>query len=265
MSSLFSSFKGTAQSLTAIRRPWRDFFDITAVDIPTSSSDATTRIAQNLTHFRLNYTIILLVILCFSLIYHPLALVTFFVILLAWFFLYLARDRDEPVVIFGFLIDDRLVLAALVGLTLAGLLLTGVWGNVLAAVAVGVGFVILHAVLRSTDDLVMDDLESPYGHVLAGGDDELDSPRGDYTVKGCRLVVACTIFLVPGLCVTWFAFVHWIMSVLLLGTVVFYCGLLKGNLEGLSEMIGDWFGKLLQESSWMQVQVQQHELAVTKI
>ncbi|KAK8555997.1 hypothetical protein V6N13_070068 [Hibiscus sabdariffa] len=181
MSSLFSSFKGTAQSLTAIRRPWRDFFDITAVDIPTSSSDATTRIAQNLTHFRLNYTIILLVILCFSLIYHPLALVTFFVILLAWFFLYLARDRDEPVVIFGFLIDDRLVLAALVGLTLAGLLLTGVWGNVLAAVAVGVGSVILHAVLRSTDDLVMDDLESPYGHVLAGGDDELDSPRGDYT------------------------------------------------------------------------------------
>ncbi|KAE8728191.1 PRA1 family protein D [Hibiscus syriacus] len=179
MSSLFSSFKGTAQSLTAIRRPWRDFFDITAVDIPTS--DATTRIAQNLTHFRLNYTIVLLVILCLSVIYHPLALVTFFVIFLAWFFLYLARDRDEPIVIFGFLIDDRVVLAALVGLTVAGLVLTRVWGNVLVAVAVGVGFVFLHALLRSTDDLVMDDLESPYGHVLAGGDEELDSPRGDYS------------------------------------------------------------------------------------
>ncbi|KAK8684668.1 hypothetical protein V6N13_040684 [Hibiscus sabdariffa] len=181
MSSLFSSFKGTAQSLTAIRRPWREFFDITAVDIPSSSSDATTRIAQNLTHFRLNYTIILLVVLVLSLTYHPLALVTFFVILLAWFFLYLARDRDEPVVIFGVLIDDWIVLAALVGLTVAGLILTGVWTNILVAVAVVVGFVILHAVLRSTDDLIMDDSESPYGHMLAGADEELDSPRGDYS------------------------------------------------------------------------------------
>lgn len=83
--------------------------------------------------------------------------------------------------IFGFFIDERIVIAALFGLTVAGLVLTGVWVNVLVALAVGVGFVILHAALRSTDDLVMDDLESPYGHVLASGDDELDSPRGDYS------------------------------------------------------------------------------------
>ncbi|XP_039000070.1 uncharacterized protein LOC120125800 [Hibiscus syriacus] len=50
--------------------------------------------------------------------------------------------RDEPVVIFGFLIDDLLVLAALVGLTVAGLVLTGVWKNVLVLVAVAIGFVI---------------------------------------------------------------------------------------------------------------------------
>ncbi|KAG4131624.1 hypothetical protein ERO13_D09G224700v2 [Gossypium hirsutum] len=181
MSSLISGIKGTTQSLTALRRPWRDFFDISTVDLPSSTSDATTRIAQNLTHFRLNYTLILLLILFLSLIYHPLSLLTFLVILLAWFFLYFARDREEPVVIFGFFIDDRIVIAALFGLTVAGLVLTGVWVNVLVALAVGVGFVILHAGLRSTDDLVMDDLESPYGNVLSGGDDELDSPRGDYS------------------------------------------------------------------------------------
>ncbi|XWS13770.1 hypothetical protein CRYUN_Cryun36dG0066700 [Craigia yunnanensis] len=181
MSTLISSLKETAQSLTAIRRPWRDFLDITAVDIPSSFSNATTRIALNLTHFRLNYTIILLVILFLSLIYHPLSLLTFLVILLAWFFLYFARGRHDPVVIFGFIIDDRVVIAALFGLTVAGLILTGVWVNVLVAVAIGVSLVILHAALRSTDDLVMDDLESPYGHVLAGGDEELDSPRGDYS------------------------------------------------------------------------------------
>ncbi|KAK6254836.1 hypothetical protein SCA6_016141 [Theobroma cacao] len=181
MSTLISSLKETAQSLTAIRRPWREFLDITAVDLPSSFSDVTTRIAQNLTHFRLNYTVILLLILFLSLIYHPLSLLTFLVILLAWFFLYFARDREEPVVIFGFTIDERLVIAALFGLTVAGLVLTGVWLNVLGAVAIGASMVILHAALRSTDDLVMDDLESPYGHVLAGGDEELDSPRGDYS------------------------------------------------------------------------------------
>ncbi|XVF28706.1 hypothetical protein REPUB_Repub15cG0053100 [Reevesia pubescens] len=181
MSTLISTLKETAQSLTAIRRPWRDFLDITAVDFPSSFSDATTRIAQNLTHFRLNYTIILLLILFLSIIYHPLSLLTFLVVLLAWFFLYFARDREEPVVIFGFTIDDRLVIAALLGLTVAGLVLTGVWVNVLVAAAIGGSLVILHAALRSTDDLVMDDLESPYGHVLAGGDEELDSPRGDYS------------------------------------------------------------------------------------
>ncbi|XVF66558.1 hypothetical protein PTKIN_Ptkin10aG0046600 [Pterospermum kingtungense] len=181
MSTLISSLKETASSLTAIRRPWRDFLDITAVDLPSSISDATTRIAQNLTHFRLNYTIFLLLILFLSLIYHPLSILTFLVILLAWFFLYFARDRQEPVVIFGFTIDDWLVIAALIGLTIAGVVLTSVLVNVLLAIAVGSSLVILHAALRSTDDLVMDDLESPYGHVLAGGDEELDSPRGDYS------------------------------------------------------------------------------------
>ncbi|XP_022761111.1 PRA1 family protein D-like [Durio zibethinus] len=181
MSTLISSLKDTAQSLTAIRRPWRDFLDITAVDFPSSFSDATTRIAQNLTHFPLNYTILLLLILFLSLIYHPLSVLAFLVILLAWFFLYFGRDREEPIVIFGLTIDDRLVIAALFGLTVAGLVLTGVWVNVLVAVAIGASLVILHAALRSTDDLLMDDLESPYGHVLAGRDEELDSPRGHYS------------------------------------------------------------------------------------
>ena len=181
MSTLISSFKETAHSLTATRRPWRDFLDITAVDFPSSFSDATTRIAQNLTHFRLNYTIILLLIPFLSLIFHPLSLLAFLVILLAWFFLYFARDRQEPIVIFGFTINDWLVIGALIGLTIAGLALTGVWVIVLVAVAIGGSLVILHAALRCTDDLVMDDLESPYGHVLAGGDEELDSPRGDYS------------------------------------------------------------------------------------
>ncbi|XVE65907.1 hypothetical protein DITRI_Ditri08aG0037500 [Diplodiscus trichospermus] len=238
MSTLISSFKETAQSLTAIRRPWRDFLDITAVDFPPSFSEATTRIALNVTHFRLNYTIILLLVLFLSLIYHPLSILTFIVILLAWFFLYFARDREEPVVIFGFTVNDFLVIGALIGLTIAGLVLTGVWVNVFVAVAIGCGLVILHAALRSTDDLVMDDLESPYGHVLAGGDEELDSPRGDYSVSP-----------------------H------------FQCRLTRESIEGLSEIIQHRVGKLIEESpsiqqlldSWLESCIMSSRLRTIKV
>lgn len=70
-----------------------------------------------------------------------------------------------------------MVIGVLFAVTLTGLVLTHVWVNVLVSVVVGVGLVILHAGLRSTDDLVMDE-ESPYGVLL---DDLDDSPRGAYS------------------------------------------------------------------------------------
>lgn len=71
------------------------------------------------------------------------------------------------------------MIGALFAGTVTGLVLTHVWVNVLVSVVVGAVLVILHAGLRSTDDLVMDDQESPFGLLL----DDLDggSPRGSYT------------------------------------------------------------------------------------
>ncbi|GKU98260.1 hypothetical protein SLEP1_g11284 [Rubroshorea leprosula] len=108
------------------------------------------------------------------LIYHPFSLIIFLVIIIAWVFLYLARE--EPLLVCGYIITDRVVVAALFAVTVFGLVLTGVWVNVLVASVIRVGLVVLHKALRSTDDLVMDDLDSSYGHVLG---DDLDSPRGD--------------------------------------------------------------------------------------
>ncbi|KAI9193951.1 hypothetical protein LWI28_001663 [Acer negundo] len=159
-----SRVKSTAQSLTSTRRPWRDFLDLSSFNLPISLSDATTRISQNLTHFRVNYTIILLSILFLSLIYHPVSLIVFLLTLVAWFFFYFGRE--EPLTVFGFVVDDRAVAAALFVVTVIALVLTHVWANVLVSVGVGVGLVILHAGLRSTDDLVMDDQESPYAVLL---------------------------------------------------------------------------------------------------
>lgn len=177
---LVSRLKETARSIAAIRRPWRDFLDLTALGFPFSLSEATTRITQNLTHFRVNYIFILLLILFLSLIFRPISLIIFLITLLGWLVLYFARE--EPLVVMGFEIGDRVVVQVLLVFTVVALSFTGAWVNVLAAAAIGVALVILHAGLRTTDDLVMDDLESPYGHVLADGDDEeLDSPRGDYS------------------------------------------------------------------------------------
>lgn len=96
---------------------------------------------------------------------------------MAWFFLYFARD--DPLTVLGFQVDDRVVIGALFAVTVTGLVLTHVWVNVLVSVVVGAVLVILHAWFRSTDDLVMDDQESPFGVLLddLGG----DSARGSYT------------------------------------------------------------------------------------
>lgn len=54
--------------------------------------------------------------------------------------------------------------------TLLALFFARVWVNVVVAAVVGVLVVCVHACLRGTEDLVVDDLESPYGPMLSGGD-----------------------------------------------------------------------------------------------
>ncbi|KAM7256184.1 hypothetical protein ACFE04_011925 [Oxalis oulophora] len=178
-SSQFTSrLKETYHSLTVSRRPWRDFLDPTAINLPTPLSESTTRVTQNLTHFRSNYITIILSLILLTLSPHPLSLVECFLTLLAWFHLYLARE--DALKVFNFTIDDKVVVAGLFLLTIGVLIWNQVWVEVfLGGVVVGGSLVFLHALLRSTDDLVMDDLESsPYGPMF-----ELDdgSPEGPYS------------------------------------------------------------------------------------
>lgn len=163
-----------SQSLMATRRPWGELLDPTALSIPSNLSDATTRLAQNLTHFRFNYTLVLLLVLFLSLIFHPISMIVFLLVFVAWLFLYFSRDY--PLTLAGFAIDDRVVVVGLGVVTVAALLLTQVWVNVVVSVAIGIALVCLHAVLRGTEDLVMEDRESPYGALL------LDDPQGNYTI-----------------------------------------------------------------------------------
>ncbi|KAM5552950.1 PRA1 family protein D [Rosa sericea] len=173
---IVTRFKEAGQSAMAAHRPWSEFADPTALSLPSNLSDATTRLFQNLTHFRSNYAMVLLVVLFLSLIYHPVSIIVFLIVFAAWVFFYFSRD--EELVVFGFPVGDRVVMAVLGVVTVVALVLTHVWLNVVVSGVVGVVLVCLHAVFRGTEDLVMEDKESPYGALLQ---DDAD-PSGNYTI-----------------------------------------------------------------------------------
>ncbi|KAL6971746.1 hypothetical protein U1Q18_031428 [Sarracenia purpurea var. burkii] len=169
-------YSRTAQighSIATTLRPWREFFSPSALSLPISFSEATFRIKNNLHHFRLNYTIIALIILFLSLIYHPISIMVFLITLVAWFFLHISRD--EPLTLFNRTIDDRVVVIVLSAVTILALILTRVWLNVVVSMLVSALVACLHAVVRFPDDV--DDQESPYAALFS----VVDSPRGAYS------------------------------------------------------------------------------------
>ncbi|KAL6192163.1 hypothetical protein ACLB2K_038550 [Fragaria x ananassa] len=173
---IVTRFKEAGQSAMAAHRPWSEFSDLSALSLPRNLSDATTRLFQNSTHFRSNYAMLVLVVLFLSLLYHPVSLIVFLLVFAAWVFFYFSRDDDVSV--FGFFVGDRVVMAVLGVVTVVALVLTHVWLNVVVSGVVGAVVVCVHAVFRGTEDLVMEDEESPYGALLSDDPD----PRGNYTI-----------------------------------------------------------------------------------
>ncbi|CAB4286379.1 unnamed protein product [Prunus armeniaca] len=57
---LVSQVKEVSQSAIATLWSWGKLLEPTALSLPSNLSEATTRLAQNLTHFRSNYTLVLL-------------------------------------------------------------------------------------------------------------------------------------------------------------------------------------------------------------
>lgn len=161
-------------SVIARLRPWREFLDVSALSLPYSFGESTFRIKKNVSHFSINYTLILLLILFFSLLWHPISMIVFLIVFVAWLFLYFFRD--EPLVVFDRAVGDRVVLVVLSLITIVALILSGVWLNVLVSIGIAVALVVLHAAFRFTED-GFDDMESPYGGLLS----VVDSPRGNYS------------------------------------------------------------------------------------
>ncbi|KAL8226195.1 hypothetical protein R6Q57_018752 [Mikania cordata] len=143
------------QTGLAARRPWKQMFNLQSIHLHNAYSDAIPRIKTNFTYFLTNYVIIMLVILFLSLLWHPISLIVFVILMAAWLFLYFLRD--EPLVIFHHTVDDRVVMAVLSVVTILLLVLTGATMNILFSVLIGVVVVVIHSAIRKTDDLCLDE------------------------------------------------------------------------------------------------------------
>ncbi|XP_022148256.1 PRA1 family protein F2-like [Momordica charantia] len=146
------------------RRPWRLMADYRSFTLPSNLHDTLARIRTNLSYFRMNYAIVFLVILFFSLLWHPISLIVLAIMMALWLFLYFLRD--EPLILVGRVIEDWIVLLILSLLTIGFLFLTNATLNIVIALLIGAVLVVAHAAVRKTENLYLD--EEAAGLIVPG-------------------------------------------------------------------------------------------------
>lgn len=89
-------------------------------------------------------------------------MIVLIILIAAWLFLYFLRDGDR-LVVYGFAIDDRILMTVLSLGTIAFLFLTDVTKNVIIGLSIGTLVTVAHAGFRSTDDIFSADDDERLG------------------------------------------------------------------------------------------------------
>lgn len=133
------------------QRPWMEMIQPQDLSFPPSFMQLINRIKNNAEYFRANYILIILFILFLSLLWQPISLVVFIISFLAWLYLYFLHD--EPWVVRGSIVDDRMVMVVLMLITVALLLITDATKNIIISMFVGVMIVFAHGALKGSEDV----------------------------------------------------------------------------------------------------------------
>ncbi|KAG7036438.1 PRA1 family protein F2, partial [Cucurbita argyrosperma subsp. argyrosperma] len=137
------------------RRPWRLIADYRSFTLPSNLHDTLSRIKVNLAYFRMNYAIVVLVILFLALLWHPISLIVLIVMMTLWLFLYFLRD--QPLILAGRVVEDWVILLILSIFTIGFLFLTNATLNIVIALLIGAIVVVAHAAMRKTENLYLDE------------------------------------------------------------------------------------------------------------
>lgn len=151
---IFRSVQNLSSTVSRLR-PWPELIASGAFNRPDSFSTALTRLRTNFDYFRINYSIIISAFGALSLIGSPISLIILGVVFVLWLLLYFFRE--DPLVLFGYDVSDRLVLFGLVVVSFLGFWLSGGVGSLVVGIVIGVLVCGVHAVFRNSDGLFVEE------------------------------------------------------------------------------------------------------------
>ncbi|XP_020219882.1 PRA1 family protein B4 [Cajanus cajan] len=154
---VLSYVTGSLRQSLSQRRPWAELGDRSALSKPLSFSEASLRMRHNVSYFRVNYYVVVSVILAVSLLTSPTSLFLLAALLASWLFLYLLRPADQPLRLFGRTFSDFETLSLLGAATFVLLFLTSLGSLLVTAFTLSVALVAAHAAFRVPEDLFLDE------------------------------------------------------------------------------------------------------------
>ncbi|KAL2483792.1 PRA1 family protein G2 [Forsythia ovata] len=157
------------QNLSAFlsrRRPWPEFLATSsAIDVPSSMSDAGLRLRRNANYFSVNYAIIISACAAVSLIGAPIELIIIGSVYFMWLILHFFRE--DPLLIWGRHVSDRAIVVSLVLVSIAAIWFTGALNNLWIGIGIGLLVGAIHGVLRNPEGIFLDENDAVSNGLIA--------------------------------------------------------------------------------------------------